>query len=133
MGVEIIHLFENSLTTKCLWRFITLGGFLKNILEQKYIMLGTFMDWIRNLSKFVKNVHMANALDREMYRYFTQLNDAEKKSVVELLKTFMKGRKNQSNHITIEQYNKELDEAMDRVGQGEYTTFEDLEKEMKSW
>jgi len=85
------------------------------------------------MSKFVKNVHMANALDREMYGYFTQLNDAEKKSVVELLKTFMKGRKNQSNHITIEQYNKELDEAMDRVGQGEYTTFEDLEKEMKSW
>jgi|HubBroStandDraft_2_1064218.scaffolds.fasta_scaffold2289448_1 hypothetical protein len=76
---------------------------------------------------------MANALDREMYAYFMQLNDAEKKSVVELLKTFMKDRKKQSDHITIEQYNKELDEAMDRVGRGEYTTFEDLEKEMKSW
>jgi hypothetical protein len=32
-----------------------------------------------------------------------QLNDAEKKSVVELLMTFMKGRKNQSNHLTVEQ------------------------------
>jgi hypothetical protein len=85
------------------------------------------------MSKFVKNMHMANALDKEMYGYFIQLNDAEKKSVVELLKTFMKGRKSQSGHITTEQYNKELDEAMDRVGRGEYTTFEDLEKEMKSW
>ena len=75
---------------------------------------------------------MANAIDREMYAYFMQLNDAEKKSVVELLKTFMRGRKDQPN-ITIEQYNKELDEAMARVEQGEYTTFEDLEKEMKSW
>jgi hypothetical protein len=85
------------------------------------------------MSKFVKNVHMANALDREMYGYFMQLNDAEKKSVVELLKTFMKGRKNQSGHITVDQYNKELDEAMERVSRSDYTTFEELEKEMKSW
>ena len=76
---------------------------------------------------------MANAVDREMFAYFMQLNDAEKKSVVELLKTFMKGRRSQPDRITIEQYNKELDEAMERVGRGEYTTFEDLEKEMKSW
>ena len=76
---------------------------------------------------------MANAVDREMFAYFMQLNDAEKKSVVELLKTFMKSRRNQPDRITIEQYNKELDEAMERVGRGEYTTSEDLEKEMKSW
>jgi len=44
----------------------------------------------------------------------------------------MKGRKSQPDGITIEQYNKELDEAMERVGRGDYTTFEDLEKEMKS-
>ena len=76
---------------------------------------------------------MANAIDREMYAYFMQLNDAEKKSVVELLKTFMRGRKAQPNDMTIEQYNKELDEAIERVERGEYTTFEDLEKEMQSW
>lgn len=76
---------------------------------------------------------MANAIDREMYAYFMQLNDAEKKSVVELLKIFMKRRLDQPSHMTLEQYNKELDEAMERVEQGEYTTFEDLEKEMKSW
>jgi hypothetical protein len=85
------------------------------------------------MSKFVKNGQMANAVDREMFAYFMQLNDAEKKSVVELLKTFMKSRRNQPDRITIEQYNKELDEAMERVGRGEYTTSEDLEKEMKSW
>lgn len=85
------------------------------------------------MSKFVKNGQMPNAVDREMSAYFMQLNDAEKKSVVELLKTFMKSRRNQPDRITIEQYNKELDEAMERVGRGEYTTFEDLEKEMKSW
>lgn len=71
------------------------------------------------MSKFVKKGQMANAIDREMFAYFMQLNDAEKKSVVELLKTFMKGRRSQPDHITIEQYNKELDEAMERVGRGE--------------
>ena len=76
---------------------------------------------------------MANAIDREMYTYFTQLNDAEKKSVVQMLKTFLISRKDQYERITVEQYNKELDEAMERVNKGEYTTFEELEKEMKSW
>lgn len=76
---------------------------------------------------------MASAIDREMFAYFTQLSEAEKKSVVELLKTFMKGRKAQSEHISLEQYNKEIDEAMERVQKGEYTTFEDLEKEMRTW
>ena len=76
---------------------------------------------------------MANAIDKEMFTYFMQLNEVEKKSVVELLKAFLKGRKDQSQRITVEQYNKEIDEAMERVGKGEYTTFEDLEKEMRSW
>jgi hypothetical protein len=76
---------------------------------------------------------MATTIDREMLTYFMQLNEAEKKSVVELLKTFMKNRKEQIEHLSIEQYNKEIDEAMARVSRGEYTTFEDLEKEMQSW
>jgi len=66
---------------------------------------------------------MANALDSEMYGYFMQLNDAEKKSVVELLKTLMKGRKDQSERISVDQYNKDVDEAMEQAGKGEYTTF----------
>ena len=76
---------------------------------------------------------MSKTIDREMFIYFMQLNDAEKQSVVELLKTFMKGRKGQFDRISIEQYNKDIDEAMEQVSKGEYTTFEDLEKEMESW
>ena len=74
---------------------------------------------------------MSKAIDREMFTYFMRLDEAEKKSVVELLKTFMKGRK--ADHISIEQYNKDIDEAMEQATKGEYTTFEDLEKEMQSW
>jgi hypothetical protein len=74
---------------------------------------------------------MSKTIDREMFTYFMQLEEAEKKSVVELLKTFMKGRK--VDRISIEQYNKDIDEATAQAAKGEYTTFEDLEKEMQSW
>jgi hypothetical protein len=74
---------------------------------------------------------MSKAIDREMFTYFMQLDEAEKKSVVDLLKAFMNGRK--SDRISVEQYNKDIDEAMDQVAKGEYTTFEELEKEMQSW
>ncbi|HET6255469.1 MAG TPA: hypothetical protein VFE32_15420 [Puia sp.] len=74
---------------------------------------------------------MSKAIDREMFTYFMQLDEAEKKSVVELLKTFMKSRKNE--RISVEQYNKDIDAAMEQIARGEYTTFEDLEKEMQTW
>ena len=35
--------------------------------------------------------------------------------------------------VTFEQYNRELDEAMERISKGEFTTLEELEKEMQSW
>ena len=76
---------------------------------------------------------MASTIDQEMSNYFNQLNDAEKQSVVQMIKTFLKGRKDQSERISVEQYNKEIDEAMARVSKGEFTTVEDLEKEMQSW
>lgn len=76
---------------------------------------------------------MANAIDREMFSYFTQLNETEKKSVVELLKAFVLGKRENFSNTSISQYNKEIDDAMERVRKGEYTTFEDLEKEMQSW
>lgn len=33
----------------------------------------------------------------------------------------------------LESYNRELDEAMERISRGEFTSLEMLEKEMQSW
>lgn len=44
---------------------------------------------------------------------------------------YLKYRKMEEENI--DQYNKELDEAMVRIDNGEYTTQEDLEIEMGSW
>lgn len=76
---------------------------------------------------------MSNVIDEEMFSYFTRLNDAEKKSLVQMLKTFLKGREEISGHISIEQYNKEIDEAMEEIKRGEVYTHEEVVKMSKSW
>ncbi|HEX9509965.1 MAG TPA: hypothetical protein VF939_05750 [Puia sp.] len=76
---------------------------------------------------------MAKALDNEMYNYFTQLNEAEKKSVIQMLKTFLKGRKATPERISIEQYNQELQEAEAEYERGEYSTHEEFVKQIKKW
>ena len=50
---------------------------------------------------------MENVLDKKMFSYFTQLNEQEKKSIIEMLKVFLNGRQENENRISIEQYNKE--------------------------
>ena len=61
------------------------------------------------------------------------MKEWEKKSVLLLIKTFLRGRKQASQRISIEQYNKEIDEAMHRIDAGEFITHEDMEKESELW
>ncbi|HLA52821.1 MAG TPA: hypothetical protein VK618_05940 [Flavitalea sp.] len=70
--------------------------------------------------------------DKELMGYFSRLDEPQKKSLLELMKTFLKPTDFLSG-VTIQQYNQELDEAIKRVERGEYTTLEELEKEMQSW
>ena len=76
---------------------------------------------------------MANTLEKELFSYILQLDEAEKKSVLQMLKTFLKGRPKKSSRISIEQYNKEIDEAIARVEAGEFYTQEEVEKMSKDW
>jgi hypothetical protein len=76
---------------------------------------------------------MAKALERELMQYILQLDEAEKKSVLQMLKTFLKGREKKVPRISIEQYNKEIDEAIARVEAGEYYTHEEVERMAKDW
>lgn len=76
---------------------------------------------------------MEKVLEQQLYHYFLQLNEAEKKSVIHMLKTFLKGRKEGSERIDIEAYNKEIDEAVARVEAGEFYTQEEVERMSKEW
>ena len=74
-----------------------------------------------------------SGLEQEMYKYFTQLNIAEKKSVVNMIKTFLQTRVKPDQRISVEQYNKELEAAEKEIESGNFITQEDLEKEMDKW
>lgn len=76
---------------------------------------------------------MANVLDQELIQYFTKLDEPQKKSLLEMIKSFLKTPTDTLKPVTVEQYNKELDEAMQRMSDGEFATVEELEKEMRSW
>jgi hypothetical protein len=76
---------------------------------------------------------MAKALEQELFQYFLQLDEAEKKSVLQMLKTFVKGREKKAVRINIEQYNKEIDEAIARVEAGEFYTHDEVEGMSKEW
>ena len=76
---------------------------------------------------------MANVLDKEMINYFTRLNEAEKKSVVQMLKTFLISRGETAGRISIEQYNQEIDEAMEEIKNGEVLSHEEVVKMAKGW
>ena len=76
---------------------------------------------------------MAKALDRELLQYILQLDEAEKKSVLQMLKTFVKGRGQQASRISVEEYNRELLEAEEEYERGEYTAHENFVKQIKKW
>ena len=50
-----------------------------------------------------------------------------------MLRTFVGSRDNKPARISIEQYNKEIDEAIERVKAGEYYTHEEVERMAKDW
>lgn len=74
-----------------------------------------------------------SALEKEFFRYFIHLSEVQKRTMLEMMKAFLKNKNRSGNRTTIEQYNQEIDEAMERIDHGEFTSLEDLEKEMEEW
>ena len=77
---------------------------------------------------------MATArLDTEIQKYLPLLGNEEKKTLLSVIKSFLHLKKETHEEISAEKYNKEIDEAMARMDKGEYTSHDDVEKEMASW
>ncbi|HEX8315753.1 MAG TPA: hypothetical protein VF609_12205 [Flavisolibacter sp.] len=76
---------------------------------------------------------MTNTIEEEIQHYLLQLNEAEKNSVLQLLKTFIGERTGKSERISLEQYNQELGEAEAEFERGEYVSHEEMLKQMKQW
>jgi hypothetical protein len=70
-----------------------------------------------------------SSLDNEFNKYWSLLNPLQKASLLEVIKSFVLSKEKTS----IEQYNKELGEALARVEAGEFYTDEEVEKMAKDW
>lgn len=69
-----------------------------------------------------------SARSKELLEYFTRLKDAEQKSILQMLKTFVKTRQEEFKPMTLEEYNKELEEADKEVEAGKFVSHEEVMK-----
>lgn len=67
-------------------------------------------------------------LSQEMILYFTQLSDAEQRSVLQMIKTFLSSRKEDLKPATLEEYNRELDQSDAEIEAGDYVSHEEVMK-----
>jgi hypothetical protein len=74
-----------------------------------------------------------SSIDKELVKYFIQLSEPQKESLLQMIKSFVNTGSGFTDENSIEYYNKELDDAMNRISEGNFMTLEDLEKEMQSW
>ncbi len=70
----------------------------------------------------------APLIDSELNKYWSLLTLVQKESILSVIKSFV-----EPERIRIEQYNKEIDEAVTRVESGEFYTHEEVERISKEW
>jgi uncharacterized coiled-coil DUF342 family protein len=73
------------------------------------------------------------ALNQEFYQYYNRLTKVQKESMLTMVKSFLDKSEDKAQRISVEQYNKELEEAEKRISKGEYITHESLKAEAKKW
>ena len=72
-------------------------------------------------------------INKERALLIQELQHVEDVSLLQAIKAVLHyGLKNEG-HISIEQYNRELDEANARIESGKFITQEDVEKEAAQW
>lgn len=71
----------------------------------------------------------APSLDNEFMQYWSKLTIVQKESLLSVVKSFILTKE----PIGLEQYNKEINEAVARVEAGEFYTQEEVERMSKQW
>jgi predicted transcriptional regulator len=68
------------------------------------------------------------SLKDELLKYVALLDRAEQESVLNMLKTFLQKRNTEFGPVTLDQYNKELEEADAEIEAGDYVTHEEVKR-----
>jgi len=69
----------------------------------------------------------STAIQEEMLEYFTQLNQEEQLSLLGLIKTFIRSH-TMPQRQTLEEYNEELDHAVEEIEAGNFISHEEVMK-----
>jgi hypothetical protein len=72
-------------------------------------------------------------LNQEFKYYYSMLSEEQKESLLSMMKSFLDAAAGESNRISVDQYNKELEESERRIKDGEFITQESLRDEAKGW
>lgn len=78
---------------------------------------------------------MSSIIDKELIKYFIRLDEPQKQSLLNMIKSFLAPKDILLSEPpdSILNYNKEIDEAMEKITKGNYSTLEELEEEMNRW
>ena len=76
----------------------------------------------------------AQSLEQEFDQYWSKLSIVEKESLLAVAKNYVQLKdENDTERVSIEQYNQEIDEAMARIDAGEFHTHEEVVEMSKTW
>lgn len=73
----------------------------------------------------------AQSLENEFHKYWLKLSVVEKQSLLTVAKNYVELKA--EAFIDVDEYNKEIDEAVARVEAGEFFTHEEVLKMSKDW
>ena len=74
---------------------------------------------------------MISALDKELQLHIQLLNAQQKKSRLGVIKSYLQRTGNQA--ISIEEYNKELEDSEAEIVRGEFFSHEEVVRKSKNW
>ena len=72
-------------------------------------------------------------IDSERSLIIKELQQVEDLSLLRAIKAVLHYGLKQEGRISVEQYNRELEEAEEEIDKGEFIAHEDLKKQMKAW
>lgn len=75
----------------------------------------------------------AQTIDSQILHSLPLLEHDQKKSLLSVIRSFLKNKEVTHTRLTIEEYNKELEEAEARMDAGHFSTLEDAMKQAESW
>ncbi len=75
----------------------------------------------------------ASATEKELLQYVAQMDEQQKKSLLEMIKVFVKPAKGFAGTLTLAEYNQELDEAEAEFERGDYITHSQMLQQIKEW